>query len=79
MGNYIGYQEGDPGYDMYIDMIRDGTLRAGKKLGGPQAWMNRPDKSEYSFLYGPLDTVLITLGARTNLGNVAAPTNQPNR
>lgn len=42
LGNFSGYQEGDPDYEKLITAVHDRTLAAGKRLCGPDRWMDRP-------------------------------------
>jgi len=42
LGSFSGYARDDPRYEAMIDKIREATLSAGKKLGGPFAWHDRP-------------------------------------
>jgi 2-keto-3-deoxy-L-rhamnonate aldolase RhmA len=41
LGNFSGYSEGDPEYDMLVDIIRDAALENGIGLCGPLAWRGR--------------------------------------
>src|SRR6266849_1796129 len=41
LGNFSGYKQGDPQYEALVTRIHDVTLKAGRKLGGPQAWKDR--------------------------------------
>ena len=68
LGSFSGFRQGDPPYEALITTIRDATLQAGLKLGGPQAWRNREG---FTFFQGPGATSLIRSGARTSLA--AAP------
>jgi len=67
--SFSGHSQGEPEYEEIITYLREETLGAGRKLGGPQAWM---DREGFSFFQGPSTTALIRLGARTSLEN--APT-----
>lgn len=67
--SFSGHSQGEPAYEEIITYIRDETLGAGRKLGGPQAWM---DREGFSFFQGSSATALVRLGARTSLEN--APT-----
>ena len=67
--SFSGHSQGEPEYEEIITYIRDETLGAGRKLGGPQAWM---DRAGFSFFQGSSATGLVRLGARTSLEN--APT-----
>jgi len=65
--SFSGHSQGDSEYEEIISYIRDQTLSSGRKLGGPQAWM---DRDGFSFFQGPSVTALIRLGARTSLESV---------
>ena len=67
--SFSGYSQGEPEYEEIITYIRDTTLGAGRKLGGPQAWM---DREGFSFFQGPSATALVRLGVRTSLDNAPA-------
>ena len=67
--SFSGHNQGEPEYEEIITYIRDATLGAGQKLGGPQAWM---DREGFSFFQGPSATALVRLGARTSLENAPA-------
>jgi 2-keto-3-deoxy-L-rhamnonate aldolase RhmA len=64
LGNFSGFRQGDPKYEALVTQIHDATLAAGKKLGGPQAWM---DRKGFVFFQGPGETVLIRSGAQAAL------------
>jgi 4-hydroxy-2-oxoheptanedioate aldolase len=68
LGQFSGAQEGQPAYEAMVTRIHDATLKAGKILGGPQAWSKRPG---FLFLQGPSEAMLIRSGAAAALG--AAP------
>lgn len=62
LSSFSGLPRNDPRYEAMIDKIRDATLGAGKKLGGPFAWRDRPG---FTFFQGPNDGELIAAGAAT--------------
>jgi 2-keto-3-deoxy-L-rhamnonate aldolase RhmA len=64
LGSFSGLAQGDPLYEQMVMEIADATLSAGRYLGGPQAWMNRPG---FKFFQGPPDTALIRLGVQESL------------
>ncbi len=39
LGNFSGYSEGDPEYEMLVDAVADAALQAGKIACGPLRWM----------------------------------------
>ncbi len=65
LGNFSGHKQGDPQYEAMVKRIHDETLKAGRKLGGPLAWKDRPG---FSFFQGPGETALISSGVKTLLG-----------
>ena len=67
--SFSGYSQGEAEYEEIIAYIGDATLGAGRKLGGPQAWM---DREGFSFFQGASATALVRLGARTSLENAPA-------
>jgi 2-keto-3-deoxy-L-rhamnonate aldolase RhmA len=66
LGNFSGHKQTDPEYEALVKRIHDVTLAHGIRLGGPQAWKDRPG---FTFFQGPGETQLIRLGAKANLGN----------
>jgi 4-hydroxy-2-oxoheptanedioate aldolase len=64
LGNFSGFHQGEPGYESLVTRIKDETLRAGRRLGGPLAWKERPG---FTFFQGPGETVLIKAGADATL------------
>jgi len=56
-----------------IKRVHDETLKAGKILGGPFSWSDRPD---FMFLQGPSETSLIETGAEVELTGAAAGKNE---
>ena len=67
--SFSGASQGQPEYEALIMAINEATLKAGRVLGGPQAWM---DREGFSFFQGPGTTALIRLGARTSLETAPA-------
>lgn len=66
LGSFSGKRQGDPQYEALVTRIHDETLTSGRKLGGPQAWMNRDG---FTFFQGPSATALIRLGAQASLAS----------
>jgi 2-keto-3-deoxy-L-rhamnonate aldolase RhmA len=62
LGSFSGFAQGDPRYEALVTRIHDATLKAGKALGGPYAWKDRPG---FTFFQGPGETNLIKAGAET--------------
>ncbi len=71
LGNFSGHRQGDKQYEALVTRIHDVTLQHGIRLGGPQAWKDRPG---FTFFQGPGETQLIRAGAQANLStNPAQP------
>jgi 4-hydroxy-2-oxoheptanedioate aldolase len=64
LGSFSGLAQGDPLYEQMVTEIAAATHGAGRYLGGPQAWMDRPG---FSFFQGPPDTALVRLGVQESL------------
>jgi hypothetical protein len=64
LASFSGLTQGDPLYEQMVTDIADATRAAGRYLGGPQAWMNRPG---FKFFQGPPDTALVRLGVQESL------------
>ncbi len=62
LARFSGLAQGHPDYEAMVDRIREATLAAGKRLGGPLAWRNRPG---FTFFQGPAEATLIKSGAET--------------
>jgi 2-keto-3-deoxy-L-rhamnonate aldolase RhmA len=73
LGNFSGYRQGDKEYEALVTRIHDVTLEHRIRLGGPQAWKDRPDRSGFTFFQAPGETTLIQLGAQVNLSRNPAP------
>ena len=70
LGNFSGHRQGDPEYEAMVKRIHDVVLAHGIKLGGPQAWKDKPG---FTFFQVPGETALLRLGAQVNLGITPAP------
>jgi 2-keto-3-deoxy-L-rhamnonate aldolase RhmA len=68
LGYFSGFQQGDPQYEAMVARIHDATLKAGKILGGPQAWSNRRN---FLFFQGATEASLIRSGAAAALGTAS--------
>jgi len=64
LSNFSGHRQGDKEYEALVTRIHDVTLQHRIRLGGPQAWRDRPG---FTFFQGPGETQLIQSGARVNL------------
>jgi 2-keto-3-deoxy-L-rhamnonate aldolase RhmA len=64
LGSFSGYKQDDPRYDAMVQRIKDETLKAGKKLGGPFMWN---DREGFSFFQASGEAALIKEGAKVLL------------
>ncbi|HUE64355.1 MAG TPA: aldolase/citrate lyase family protein [Rhizomicrobium sp.] len=75
LGNFGGYKQGDPDYEREINIVHNAALKAGVRLCGPFAWVDRPDFT--CFQNGSEDRLLalgngsIDRGAKVELGVLA--------
>ena len=69
IGSFTGWERSDPRYKALIKRVHDETLKAGKILGGPFSWNDRPD---FMFLQGPSEGGLIKSGVRMTLQGAPA-------
>ena len=65
LGSFSGHKQGEPEYEALVARIKDATLSANLKLGGPFAWANRPG---FTFFQGPGESAMINAGAKVTLG-----------
>jgi 2-keto-3-deoxy-L-rhamnonate aldolase RhmA len=70
LGNFSGHRQGDKEYEALVTRIHDVTLEHGIRLGGPQAWQDRPG---FTFFQAPGEPQIIQLGAKANLARNPAP------
>jgi len=70
LGSFSGFKQGEPQYEAMVSKSRDAILAAGRKVGGPQAWKERPG---YHFFQAAGEGSLIRLGAQVSLGKAAGP------
>lgn len=64
LGSFSGTRQGQPEYETMAKKIHDETLAAGRRLGGPLAWGNKPG---YTFFQAQPDTALLRLGIEAAL------------
>jgi 2-keto-3-deoxy-L-rhamnonate aldolase RhmA len=67
LSSFSGVKQGDPKYEALVTKIHDATLKAGRKLAGPVAWKDRPERPDFVFFQGPGETSLIRSGAQVVL------------
>lgn len=65
LGSFTGRRQGDPDYEALVTRVRDVTLGAGLKVGGPMSWLE--SREGYSFFQGPGTNALIRAGATVSL------------
>jgi len=65
LGSFSGRRQGDPQYEALVTRIKDATLKAGRKLGGPSAW--KGTREGYSFFQAADAMTLLRNGARQSL------------
>ena len=65
LGSFTGLPQGNPEYEALVTTVRDATLRAGRTVGGPLAWMSTRDG--YGFFQAPTTTSLVRSGAQAVL------------
>jgi 2-keto-3-deoxy-L-rhamnonate aldolase RhmA len=68
LGSFSGLKQGDPKYEAMVTKSREAILAAGRKVGGPHAWKDRPG---YHFFQAAGETSLIRMGAQMALGTGA--------
>lgn len=64
IGSFSGFSRDDSRYEALISKIKEDTLAAGKKLGGPFMWH---DREGYSFFQASSEAALIRAGAKVLL------------
>ncbi|MGD8325115.1 MAG: aldolase/citrate lyase family protein [Gammaproteobacteria bacterium] len=69
LGSFSGFRQGMPEYEAMVDEIISVAKEFDLWLGGPQAWMDRP---EFSIFQAPSDTALLRMGIERSLAE--APT-----
>ncbi len=64
LGSFSGYKQGEPQYEALVTRVHDSVLKANRKLGGPHAWLKRPD---YMFFQSAGESGIIRAGAKAIL------------
>jgi len=62
--SFSGHRQGEQAYEEMVATIRDATLGAGRKVGGPLQWRRRQG---FCFFQAPGATAMIARGARETL------------
>jgi 2-keto-3-deoxy-L-rhamnonate aldolase RhmA len=70
LSSFSGLKQGDPKYEAMATKIKEATLKAGKKVGGPHAWTNREG---YTFFQAASEPSLIRTGAQAILKGSVIP------
>jgi hypothetical protein len=70
LSNFSRFPPNDPRYEQLVTAIHDATLKAGKRLGGPFAWKDRPG---FTFFQGPGFGALVRAGAPIVLDGLGNP------
>jgi 2-keto-3-deoxy-L-rhamnonate aldolase RhmA len=70
LSSFSGLKQGDPKYEAMATKIKEATLKAGKKVGGPHAWTNRQG---YTFFQAASEPSLIRTGAQAILKGSVIP------
>lgn len=65
LGSFTGLRQGDPAYEALVTRVKEATLAAGLKVGGPMGWLE--SREGYSFFQGPGTSALIRAGATVSL------------
>src|SRR5471030_2626586 len=68
LGNHSGYKQNDPDYEREINIVHDAAIKAGVRLCGPYAWVDRPD---FTCFQAGSETGNIAKGAKDELGKLA--------
>lgn len=67
LGNFSGYRQGDPEYEMLITEVVEAAQAAGKFVCGPLRWMG--DRPEYSCFQASTEGANIGRGARAEIAS----------
>lgn len=70
LSSFSGLKQGDPKYETMAAKVRDETIKAGRKVGGPHAWTNRQG---YTFFQAAGEPQLIRMGAQATLKGAVNP------
>jgi 2-keto-3-deoxy-L-rhamnonate aldolase RhmA len=68
LGNHSGYKQGDADYEREINIVHDAAIKAGVRLCGPYAWVDRPD---FTCFQAGSETGAIAKGVAAELGKLA--------
>jgi 2-keto-3-deoxy-L-rhamnonate aldolase RhmA len=83
LASFSGFKQGSPEYEALLTKIETTTLKAGLRLGGPQAWQETRKGKGYTFFQGGgsanNEVKLIELGAKVSLGKISVSGNSTKR
>lgn len=65
LGNHSGFKQNDPDYEREINIVHDAAIKAGIKLCGPIAWIDRAD---FTCFQAGGETGAIARGVKEELG-----------
>lgn len=74
LGNHSGYKQNDADYEREINIVHDAAIKAGVRLCGPFAWVDRPD---FTCFQAGSETGAIARGVKAELGKLADTQGQP--
>src|SRR5881628_3179877 len=74
LGNFSGYRQSSPDYERAINIVHDAAIKAGVRLCGPYAWVDRPD---FTCFQAGSETGAIAKGVAAELGKLANTQGQP--
>jgi len=74
LGNFSGFRQGTPDYERAINIVHDAAIKAGVRLCGPMAWLNRPD---FTCFQAGSETAAIARGVAAELGSLANTQGKP--
>jgi 2-keto-3-deoxy-L-rhamnonate aldolase RhmA len=74
LGNFGGYNRGDPDYEREINIVHDAALKQHVRLCGPYAWVDRPD---FTCFQNTTEDGLIAAGVKAELGKLANTQGKP--
>ena len=74
LGNHSGYKQNDPDYEREINIVHDAAIKAGVRLCGPLAWVDRPD---FTCFQAGSETGAIARGVQAELGKLANTQGKP--
>jgi 2-keto-3-deoxy-L-rhamnonate aldolase RhmA len=74
LGNHSGYKQNDPDYEREINIVHDAAIKAGVRLCGPFAWVDRPD---FTCFQAGSEGGAIARGVKAELGKLADTQGKP--